>query len=113
MVLESYAWPGNVRELENAMRHACTFAEDGVIQTDDLPARIVQKTAVSAGGGGAGEGPSLLDHAGKSLKGFLREMEKKYILQTIAEHGGDKEAAAKSLKVSLATLYRKLPDPED
>ena len=112
MVLESYAWPGNVRELENAMRHACTFADDGVVRTTDLPARIAQNP------GGPRETepgalPSVSDHAGQSLKGFLREMEKTFILQTIAEHGGKKEEAAKALKVSLATLYRKMPDPED
>lgn len=113
MLMESYAWPGNVRELENALRHACTFADNGVIQPDDLPARIVSR---AKSGGGAPSGPAgvpdVSGYSGMSLKGFLREVEKSYILQTIQAHNGDKEAAAKSLKVSLATLYRKLPDPD-
>jgi DNA-binding NtrC family response regulator len=111
ILLESYTWPGNVRELENALRHACTFADGGVIRPDDLPARIVRNSGEQVGTSG---GLSRLSTpTGKSLKGFLREMEKAYLVQTIADHGGDKEAAAKTLKVSLATLYRKLPDPED
>lgn len=112
IVLESYSWPGNVRELENAMRHACTFADEGEIQVDDLPARVVTRAGRKPTNGHPRmEEP--VHHAGMSLKGFLREMEKKFIVHTIDEHGGNKEAAAKSLKVSLATLYRKLPDPEN
>lgn len=117
LALEGYAWPGNVRELENAVRHACTFAENGTITLDDLPAKIVSKTTARPSGGtygaGAGGTEGLLGaHEGKSLKAFLREVEKQFITEVIRKHGGDKEAAAKALKVSLATLYRKLPDPD-
>ena len=114
IVLEGYRWPGNVRELENAVRHACTFADEGRITVGDLPAKIVQRSGIphaEAGPSGAG-GAFCGDHAGKSLKGFLREIEKAFILQAIQRHQGDKDQAAKELKVSLATLYRKLPDPE-
>jgi len=111
ILLENYDWPGNVRELENAMRHACTFAEDGVLREDDLPARVVTKAKIRRSGGGA-NGLSTAEHRGRSLKGFLREMEKQFIIETIAECGGSKEEAAKTLKVSLATLYRKLPEAE-
>ena len=48
LVLEQYPWPGNVRELENAIRHGLTFAKDGKITKDVLPAKIV--SAVSSGG---------------------------------------------------------------
>jgi two-component system response regulator PilR (NtrC family) len=34
--LESYAFPGNVRELENILERALAFANDGVIEVDDL-----------------------------------------------------------------------------
>ena len=110
ITLENYQWPGNVRELENAIRHACTFANDGVLNNEDLPARVVTRSAVPAGSATA-EGLQLSEYQGRSLKGFLREVEKAFIVKTIDEHGGDKDAAAKALKVSLATLYRKLPDP--
>lgn len=109
IILEAYEWPGNVRELENAIRHACTFAEGGVLMPDDLPARVVTRAKMPTSPGRNGSS-SPGDHRGRSLKGFLREMEKTFILDTINEYDGDKEAAAKALKVSLATLYRKLPE---
>jgi DNA-binding NtrC family response regulator len=110
MTLESYAWPGNVRELENAIRHACTFANDGVLEKDDLPARVVTRAQNGAVSTNSEEFP-FPEHRGRSLKGFLREVEKEFIVRTIEEHHGNKEAAAEALKISLATLYRKLPDP--
>jgi DNA-binding NtrC family response regulator len=110
MILESYAWPGNVRELENAIRHACTFANDGVLEPEDLPARVVTR-AKNGSNGSANGSINTSEYKGRSLKGFLREIEKDFILRTINEHHGDKDAAAKALQVSLATLYRKLPDP--
>jgi len=41
-IFEQYSWPGNVRELENALKHALTFAKNGIISKDCLPARIIQ-----------------------------------------------------------------------
>jgi len=111
IILEAYEWPGNVRELENAIRHGCTFAQNGVIEVDDLPARVVTRSKIKGGPSSVGTATTS-DHRGRSLKGFLREMEKTFIVETIQEHHGDKDAAAKSLKVSLATLYRKLPDAD-
>ncbi|MDD4442480.1 MAG: helix-turn-helix domain-containing protein, partial [Kiritimatiellae bacterium] len=45
-----------------------------------------------------------------SLKGFLKAKEKEYLEQILASTHGDKEKAAQTLQVSLATLYRKLSD---
>jgi transcriptional regulator with PAS, ATPase and Fis domain len=50
------------------------------------------------------------DYRGKSLKAFLRAKEKEYLGHVLDSFGGDKEQAAKSLRISLATLYRKLPE---
>jgi len=112
LILERYAWPGNVRELENAVRHAMTFGSDGKISKAELPARIVESIGdadltVDLAGIGNDE------YRGKSLKAFLRQKEKEYLEMVLEMMDGDKEAAAKSLKISLATLYRKLPDPSD
>jgi len=113
LVLDSYPWPGNVRELENAVRHACTFADNGRITVDDLPAKIVSRAALAEKTGPKpSKGDFFASYQGKSLKGFLREIEKTFILNAIERNLGDKDLAARELKVSLATLYRKLPDPE-
>ncbi|MGD9873107.1 MAG: sigma-54-dependent transcriptional regulator [Kiritimatiellia bacterium] len=107
LILENYTWPGNVRELENAIRHAVTFAKEGKITAGDLPAKIAATVPAAAASGGAS--PSA-QYKGKSLKAFLRVKEKEYLSQVLETSGGDKEAAAKALKISLATLYRKLPE---
>ena len=63
----------------------------------------------TAGAGGSGNDETR--H--KSLKAFLRAKEKEYLDQVLSHSDGDKEKAAKALKISLATLYRKLPEEEE
>ena len=107
-LFEQYAWPGNVRELENALKHALTFAKDTVITRDCLPAKLQQITSVVES-----RSRKVDDVRGKSLKAFLRMKEKEYLSQALAYSDGDKQKAAKSLRISLATLYRKMPEPKD
>ncbi|MBU1692344.1 MAG: sigma-54 dependent transcriptional regulator [Verrucomicrobia bacterium] len=113
LIMEQYSWPGNVRELENALRHAMTFAQErGRISKDVLPAKIV--ASVESGAPmPAGIGSRAEMFKGKSLKGFLRSKEKEYLEQVLKNVDGDKAKAAKALKISLATLYRKLPEPKE
>ena len=113
IILERYSWPGNVRELENAIRHAMTFTKPGEkIMKDVLPAKIVNSVDTSEIQV-AQPGLKAESYRGKSLKGFLRAKEKEYLSQVLSHMEGDKEKAAKALKISLATLYRKLPDPKE
>jgi two-component system response regulator PilR (NtrC family) len=107
-VLENYSWPGNVRELENAMKHAITFATDNQITASVLPPKIVSAVGdVRMPGGEEGD-----EFRFRSLRVFLRSKEQEYLQQVIKAVGGDKEKAADALKISLATLYRKLPKSE-
>ena len=109
-VLCGYSWPGNVRELENAVKHAVAFIEDDEITVDVLPPRIVSQ-AQPVPQGRAGD--EFEQYRNQSLKAFLRTKEREYLEQVMAGVNGDKEQAAKALKISLATLYRKLPGDED
>jgi DNA-binding NtrC family response regulator len=111
-ILETYQWPGNVRELENAIKHALTFTTEGRVCAKDLPARILEWASEhppSATDASAGR-EKLQASRAKSLKTFLRQKEKEYLQQVLDVTGGNKEEAAKTLKISLATLYRKLPE---
>lgn len=108
-ILEAYPWPGNVRELENALKHAMTFAENNLITKENLPPKIAA-TPVNISTGKSGK-PGEETRC-KSLKAFLRAKEKEYLDQVLSHSEGDKEKAAKALKISLATLYRKLPEEE-
>jgi two-component system, NtrC family, response regulator PilR len=106
-ILDNYNWPGNVRELENAIQHAITFAQEGGITKDTLPAKIVHTVE---DGLKSGIIANRLDQfKGKSLKAFLHDKEKEFLQRTIESLQGDKEKAASELGISLATLYRKLP----
>jgi DNA-binding NtrC family response regulator len=106
-IIEQYSWPGNVRELENALKHALTFAKNNLIAKDCLPAKIIQGMAVS------GLDIRHENYKGKSLKSFLRMKEKEYLADVLKDANGDKQKAAKSLRISLATLYRKLPENQE
>ena len=106
-ILDNYNWPGNVRELENAIQHAITFAQQGIITKDTLPAKIVD--TVEEGLRSGIISCRRDQFKGKSLKAFLHDKEKEFLQRTIANMQGDKEKAASELGISLATLYRKLP----
>ena len=109
-ILQNYAWPGNVRELQNVIQHCLTFLHDGKITKETLPSKLI----VSYEENPAAQSAALTGEfeKGKSLKAFLRAKEKEYLKTVIDTMGGDKVAAAKELDISLATLYRKLPEEE-
>lgn len=105
-IMETYDWPGNARQLENALKHALTFGNKREIKPEDLPAQILEAPRKKAAG------PAGNVEMAASLKAFLKEKEKEYLEQVLKSAGGDKEAAAKKLNISVATLYRKLPGQE-
>jgi two-component system, NtrC family, response regulator PilR len=113
-LLVAYRWPGNVRELENAIKHAVTFLMEGEDITPDLlPPRVVREAKLNANQPRSAAQPSAnngADTANGSLKSFLKAKEKEYMEQILANSQGDKEKAAQTLQVSLATLYRKISD---
>jgi len=94
-LIRLHSWPGNVRELSNAIARAHVLAGD-IIEADDLPPGVVDG------------GP--IDH------GYLRiavgqplaEAERRLILATLDQLGGNKKAAASTLGISPRTLYTKL-----
>lgn len=110
-ILDNYNWPGNVRELENAIQHALTFAQDGTLTKETLPAKIVD--AVEEGIRSGVITSRREQFKGKSLKAFLHDKEKEFLQRTIENVAGDKEKAAEKLGISLATLYRKLPQKKN
>jgi len=107
-ILQNYTWPGNVRELQNVIQHCVTFLEDNKITKDTLPSKLI--VAYEANAGNVATALSGEFEKGKSLKAFLRSKEKEYLKKVIETMGGDKAKAAKELDISLATLYRKLPE---
>lgn len=112
--LSAYQWPGNVRELENCLQRALTMCEDQLIKLEDLPeycqTNIEKKeldspTAAENATKGEFILPSISGEL--TLKAYLRHCERHYLRYVLELFNGDKEAAAKTLGISLATFYRK------
>ena len=99
-----------MRELENAVKHAVALARDNTLTRESLPSKILSAKLTEPL---SRPGTNPADFRGKSLKAFLREREKEYLQHVLASMGGNKEEAAKALRISLATLYRKLPETSD
>ena len=108
-LLCGYDWPGNVRELENAIKHSLAFMENDELTPDVLPHRIVSQSRPMKIDTSA-ETSEAEKYKNQSLRAFLRVKEKEYLRQVLDSVGGDKEKAAQMLKISLATLYRKLEE---
>jgi len=91
--LINYAWRGNIRELQNAIERAVALS-DGQIEIAHLPQKI---QAVPL---------AIRDLNGQTLT--LDELERRYILETLARVNDDKVRTAELLGIDLSTLYRKL-----
>ncbi len=89
-----YAWPGNVRELRNVMERAVILARGGVIHPSHLPPTLLS-------GGEAEKDEELKPQS-------VHEMEKRLILRTLEELGGNRTRAAEALGISRRTLLYKL-----
>jgi len=92
--LMAYDWPGNVRELENTIERAVALSTGPLVSVHDLPTNLQYPTTERAP-----EKEELLP---------LDELERRAILSTLRQTGGDKQAAARMLGIGKTTLYRKL-----
>src|SRR6267154_2323923 len=92
--LIAYDWPGNVGELENAIERAVALGSGPILQVADLPSNL--------------QYPSTARVPEKDEILPLEELERRAILRTLRETGGDKLSAARMLGIGKTTLYRKL-----
>src|SRR6266568_2748470 len=92
--LIAYDWPGNVRELENAIERAVALGSGPIVHVGDLPSNLQYPTTERAP-----EKDEILP---------LEELERRAILRTLRETGGDKLSTARMLGIGKTTLYRKL-----
>jgi DNA-binding NtrC family response regulator len=95
--LMQHSWPGNIRELQNALERAIVLTAGHVIEKVDLP----QKVSCPQGDGNTVS--STL-----SLSQWLREQEKRYLIQQLQSFGGKVGLTAKSCGLAVRTLSRKM-----
>ena len=86
-LLSAYPYPGNMRQLRHVMRLAGCTAEDGVITDADL---------------------DLPPFGGRTAGTDLAAAERATIVEALRKHDGRVTEAARALKLSRATLYRKI-----
>ena len=94
-----YPWPGNVRELKNIIEYLVNIKESGHITLSDLPEHLLQPTL-----------SKRARHHQQPLKSLLAEYEKTILADMLTGAGNvaDKRGVARTLGISLATLYRKM-----
>jgi DNA-binding NtrC family response regulator len=93
--LEAHDWPGNVRQLRNCLESMIVLSRDKVLTLDDLPAMVEH-------------GPSTSQQVQIPEGTTLDDLEKEAVEQALERHGGNRTHAARSLKISVRTLQRKL-----
>ncbi len=102
-LLAEYDWPGNVRELENTLCRAMVLCEGDTLGERDLPPRIR---------GELPEAATRSDLKSLRLADAVSEatgrLERMLILARLAEHQGNRTAAAESLGISRKTLFNKM-----
>ncbi len=94
-IINRYGWPGNVRELKNVVERAGLLCSGELIESKDLPKRILD---------------SELDERGVTIpmETRLEDVERIMIKQNLEAVIYNKARAATILGISLKTLYNKL-----
>ena len=96
-MLVSYNWPGNVRQLRTAVENMVVLAPGKMMGVESLPAEI-QPAA------GAEHISGITNLVGISIE----EAEKELIRNTLKMVDGNREQAARILRIGERTLYRKI-----
>ena len=98
--LVRYGWPGNVRELRAVVEFAVLLARGGAVEPEHLPEAVRATDSHQHG--------PLADGWPLPLKRALREPERRHILRALNMTNWNKLRAARRLRISRSTLYKKM-----
>src|SRR5262249_4093696 len=93
--IRRHPWPGNVRELENRIKKAVVLSEGPLVRSEDLDFPPEQL-------------PPLVP-----LLEARDEFERRYVLEALQRHGGNRARTARALGVDPRTIFRLLEKMED
>jgi DNA-binding NtrC family response regulator len=95
--LEGYPWPGNVRELKNIIERMVIMSDE-TIDVADLPEDLF-RARIQAG---------LTRAAPRTLREFKEEMEKRFLLEKLAESDWNISRTAEILGIERTNLHKKI-----
>jgi DNA-binding NtrC family response regulator len=101
-VLCDYAWPGNVRELENLVERCVILKGRGTIEAKDLPDKYLSL------GRTENDSKNYLPVEGTDLNVMVDQLESDLIRQALMRTGGNRNKAARLLKIKRTTLVEKI-----
>jgi transcriptional regulator with PAS, ATPase and Fis domain len=112
-LLMGQPWRGNIRELRNVLEQATMRSDSESIDAEQLT-RILRETGVEPAAPLAETTSAALNDAAllRPLAEQVAEVEQRAIAAALRASGGNKQAAARSLGISRATLYGRLENPE-
>jgi DNA-binding NtrC family response regulator len=94
--LQRYSWPGNVRELKNVLESTAITRPGSRVRLSDLPGTVRQAGRQGAEGGRPRPGVTLEDAERDLIRG------------TLLRHAGNRTHAARTLRIGVRTLQRKI-----
>jgi len=113
-LLVAQSWRGNIRELRNVLEQAVmrsdTLAIDGAQLT-----QLLRESGVELAPPAPDGAPPGMDDAARLLRPLavqVAELERRAIAAALAAHAGNKQATARQLGISRATLYARMENPE-
>jgi DNA-binding NtrC family response regulator len=119
-VLVDYDWPGNVRELENVVERAVVLSAQELMDTDLLPATVLEKAVVGGArlqlddfltpgqGSSAGSSPGSSLQSASSLFGIMEDIERRVIVDMLERTNWNQTEAAERFQIPLSTLNQKI-----
>jgi DNA-binding NtrC family response regulator len=103
--LTAYDFPGNVRELKNTIEHAVILCTGDELRVEDLPRPLLDSSSRASVSKIQRPVQATLDEAREK---WLDPLERQYLTDLLAKHGGNVEVAARAAGVNKVTLYRLL-----
>ena len=98
LLLKEYSWPGNVRELRNILERGTVLCETDVLQPCDLPISILKN------------GNRKISSQALNAVETTSDPYKTKIIASLEKNRWNKTLTAKDLKMSRATLWRKIKE---